>query len=655
MHTRRLPATTLAVVFLSLLALPLSAGLFRADFQPVSPAELSMTSTPIAPGASAVVLEWTHHQDDTESYEEEYVRTKIFTDEGKKHADVELRYVPGFTDIAGIRARTVHADGTIAEFDGKMYNKLILRSGRVRVMAKTFTLPDVRPGSVIEYRYRRSWPLNLLLTSRWTLQRDLPVLKEQVWLKPYEKEYSSFFSYVGLPPGKAPVRVKDHYVLDLENMPAYEEEPHSPPAGQVKPRIDFYYQSGHVTDGEAYWKETANAFAKTIEDFIGDRKGIKTIAQQLVADAATPQEKLRKIYARVQQLRNLSYEKDQTEQEQKRANLRDNNNPEDVLRNGYGNRDELTRTFIALARAAGFEASDIAVAPRDEYFFTQQLLDSGQLTGEVAMVVVDGKPLFLDPGTPFAPFGMVSWEYTNVQAMRVVRKTNAAQWIDIPEGGKDAAVTKRQADLHLDGDVLKGTVTITWSGQAALVHRLAGRNDDDAANRKTIEDEVKGLLPDGATAKVKTLSAMKEWDTPLVAVLDVELPNVSTATGSRTLVPLSVFGVGNKNPFPSEQRKSPVYYLYSWQHDDEVTLHLPEGYKVEGVPTGVASGGGAIGFTTKFAATGDTVTMKRQLFVNTILIDPKNYSIIRRFFSNVNTADQDALVLRKNAAAKGTE
>ncbi|HWS72201.1 MAG TPA: hypothetical protein VN605_08805, partial [Thermoanaerobaculia bacterium] len=140
-----------------------------------------------------------------------------------------------------------------------------------------------------------------------------------------------------------------------------------------------------------------------------------------------------------------------------------------------------------------------------------------------------------------------------------------------------------------------------------------------------------------------------------VAVLDVELPNVSTATGSRTLVPLSVFGVSNKNPFPSEQRKTPVYYTYTWQHDDEVTLHLPAGYKVEGVPTGVVSGGGAIGFTTNFAAKDDTVTLKRQLFVNTILVDQKNYSIIRRFFSAVNTADQDALVLRKAAATKGTE
>lgn len=655
MHVRRLPVTTLAVASLLFLALPLSAGLFRADFQPVSPAELSMTSTPLAPGASAVVLEWTHHQDDTESYEEEYVRTKIFTDEGKKHADVELRYVPGFTEIAGIRARTVHADGSVVEFDGKMYNKLVLRAGRIKVMAKTFSLPDVRPGSVIEYRYRRSWPLYVLNTSRWTLQRDLPVLKEQVWLKPYEKEYSSFFSYVGLPPGKAPVRVKDHYVLDLENMPAYEQEPFSPPANQSKPRVDFYYQEGHIGSGEEFWKQTAKSFAGTIEGFIGERKGIHVIAEQLVAGAATPEEKLRKLYARVQQLRNLTYEKDQTEQEQKRANLRDNGNPEDVLRNGYGNRDEITRTFIALARGAGFDASDVAVGPRDEYFFTQQLLDSSQLSGEVAMVVVDGKPLFLDPGTPYAPFGVVSWEYTNIQAMRIVRKANAANWIDVPEGGKDAAVTERHADLHFDGDVLKGTVTMTWTGQEALVHRLAGRNDDDAANRKTIEDEVKGLFPNGASVKMKTLSSMKESEAPLVAVLDVELPNVSSATGSRTLVPLSVFGVANKNPFPSEQRKTPVYYQYTWQHEDEVTLHLPEGYKVESVPAGVNSGGGAIGFTTAFAAKDDTVLFRRKLFVNTNLIDLKNYGIIRRFFSVVNTADQDAVVLRKNGSVKGTE
>jgi transglutaminase-like putative cysteine protease len=654
MHARRLTVTTLAVVLFAL-CLPLHAGLFRPDFQPVAPAELSMTSVPFAPGASAVVLEWTHRQDDTESYEEEYIRTKVFTDEGKKHADVELRYVPGFSSITGIHARTVHPDGSIAEFNGKMYDKLLLRVGRVRVMAKTFSMPDVQPGSVIEYRYRRSWPMAVLLTTRWTLQRDLPVLKESLWLKPYEKEFSSFFSYVGLPEGKVPERVKDHFVLELQNLPAFEKEPYAPPEGQLKPRIDFYYQRGHISDGETFWRETAKSYADTIEGFIGDRKGIKVIAAQVVGDAPTPQEKLRRIYARVQQLRNLSYEKDQTEQEEKRANLRDNNNPEDVLRNGYGSRDDLTRTFIALARAAGLDAADIAVAPRHEYFFSNQLLDSSQLTGEIVMVTLDGKPLFLDPGTPYAPFGVVSWEYTNQQALRIVRKGAAAQWVDVPEAGKNAAITRREADLHLDGDVLKGTITMTWSGQEALVHRLAGRNDDDAANRKTIEDEVKALLPDGASAKVKTLSPMKEWDTPFVAVLDVELPNLSTATGTRTLVPMSVFGVATKNPFASEQRKHPVFYSHTWQHEDEVTLHLPEGYKVESVPVGVVSGGGAVGFTTAFAVKDGIATFKRQLFINTMLVDQKNYGIIRRFFSNVNTADQDALVLRKTAAVKGTE
>lgn len=657
MHARRLPATTLVVLLLLVtFAVPMHAGLFSPDFQPVAPAELAMTSVPFAPGAAAVILEWTHRQDDTASYEEEYVRTKIFTDEGKKHADVELKYVPGYSAITGFHARTVHADGTIVEFNGKTYDKLLVRAGRVKVMAKTFSFPDVQPGSVLEYRYRRSWPMYVIHTSRWTLQRELPVLKESIWLKPYEKEYSSFFSYVGLPKGKVPIRDRDHFYLELENVPAFEKEPNAPPEEQLKARVDFYYQLGSVTDEGAFWLETSRSFAKIIEGFIGKSGGtVASTAKKLVEGAQSPREKLERLYGRVQELRNLSYEKEQTEQEQKRSNLRDNHSVEDVLANGYGSRDELTRTFIALARAAGFDAVDIAVGPRDEYFFSPQVLDASQLSGEVAMVTLDGQPLFLDPGTPYAPFGVLSWEYTNEQALRVDRKAPAVQWVEIPEGGKSAALTKRQADLHLDGDVLKGTVTMTWTGQEALVHRLAGRNDDEAANRKTIEDEVKGQLPDGATVKLKSLSPMKEWKTPFVAVLDVELPNVSTSTGSRTLVPLSVFGVGNKNPFPSEQRKFPVYYSYSWQHDDEVTLHLPEGYRVESLPGGATAGGGAIGYASTFAAKEGAVTLTRSIFLDTILVETKNYPIIRHFFSAVNTADQEALVLKKSAAVKGTE
>jgi hypothetical protein len=615
-----------------------------------TPEELAMKSVPLAPGSPAVILEWLWRQDDTEAYEEEYIRIKVFGQEGKKYGDIEVKYVDGFSNINDIEARTIHADGSIVPFAGKVYDKLIVRSGRSRVKAKTFSLPDIQPGSILEYHYTRHWPIDILLTSHWTVQRELPVLKAQLWLKPYSRDFSSYFTYTGLPAGKKPTLTGDHYELNLTDIPAFEKEPFAPPEEQIKPHVDFYYSRGRVDNMDEYWNNIAKSYADTIESFIGNRGGIKSAAGLLVAGADTPDAKLRRIYGRVQQIRNLTYERSKTEQESSREKLRDNGNVEDVLRNGYGNRDEITRLFIALVRAAGFEASDLAVSQRDEYFFSKTLPDAKQLSGEVALVMVGNQQRFFDPGTPFAPFGTVSWESTNVLGLKLAKKSNAV-WVEVPLPDESDAVTKRAANLHLDGDSLKGRVTVTYNGQEALVHRLARRNDDEAASKKAFEELAKGWFPDGATATLSKVTGMKSWDEPLVVELDVELPNVSSTVGSRILVPLSVFGMARKNAFTAERRKYAVYYSYPFQDEDTVTLHLPDGYLVESLPKSSDVPMGAIGYRNGWSWSGnDDVVFTRKVFLKTILVDPANYSIIRGFWSRVIAADQEALVLQKRAA-----
>ena len=77
---------------------------------------------------------------------------------------------------------------------------------------------------------------------------------------------------------------------------------------------------------------------------------------QIVSPNDTPDVKLRKIYDRVQQIRNKSYELQKTEQEEKREKEKAAENVEDVWKRGYGNGMQLTWLFLGLVRAAGFQA-----------------------------------------------------------------------------------------------------------------------------------------------------------------------------------------------------------------------------------------------------------------------------------------------------------
>jgi hypothetical protein len=644
---RRLLVLAVAVYLTSATAHAAFGGYSKTqDFRPATPEELAMKGVPGDAGAEAVILDWVRIDDDTVSTSSEYYRIKILTDEGKKHADVEVAYVPGYplyAQITDVQARTIRPDGTVIPFDGKIYDKVLYKGRRGALRAKTFTFADVQPGSIIEYRYIRRWTENYLLDTHWSVQRDIPILKSSLKLKPYptEGQYGSFFTFLGLPPGKVPKLMRDTYTLELENMPALRTEKFMPPENQMRARVNFFYTDSKITM-ENFWPFQSRKFAEEIEKFTG--RGAKAEATRLSQGVTDRTELLHKLYAHVQSLRNLSFEEEMTDQELKKEKIRDARNADDVLKKGSGYAIELNRAFVALARGAGFDADAIRVAPRDEYFFSDKLPNERQMSAEIAVVNLDGKQIFLDPGTRHAPFGVVSWEKTAVPGIHVTK--GKPSWISTvaPPVPTDA-ITRRSADLRVEGDNLEGTITIAFSGQEALVRRLSNVNSDEAARKKAIEDEVKGWFPDGATLKLTSLTGHDTIDPTVTAKFDVSLPNLVSSAGSRTVIPVSIFTTTSKNPFAATTRKHPIYFPYPSSEEDEVKLTVPAELKIATIPALSDLKGGALNYRSETRRQEGVITFKRSSSIGVTMIETKYYDAIRNFFNAVATADEQPLVL----------
>ena len=125
------------------------------DWLPVTSQELAMTSEPKAPDAPAIYLYRQVDRDDNGGLQSEYVRIKILTDEGRSYGNVTLSFAREWESVSGIQARTIRPDGSIATFDGTVYEQPVYEARDVKVMAKRFTLPQVEKGCIIEYRFRR--------------------------------------------------------------------------------------------------------------------------------------------------------------------------------------------------------------------------------------------------------------------------------------------------------------------------------------------------------------------------------------------------------------------------------------------------------------------------------------------------------------------
>jgi len=623
------------------------AGYSRTqDFRLPTAEEKAMKSVDFAPGAPAAILEWVRVDDDTNSFSAEYVRMKIFSEDGKKFADIEVPYSPGYPyygRVDGIDARTIHPDGTIVPFKGKVYDKMLYKAGRSAVKAKTFSIPDVQPGDVVEYRFTRRWSEQMLLPTNWNVQFEIPMLKAKLILRPYDSggEYASFFTYIGLPAGKVPTRMTDRFELELENIAPYVEESYAPPEYMLRSHVNFYYTYSRLSPAE-FWEAEPKKISKRVEDFLGRAGDAKAIAAKLAG--ADPKTTAKNIYAHVQGFRNYSYELEKTEQEMKKESITAAKNVADVLKKSAGYDEELNRAFVALARAAGLQADVVRVSSRDAFFFSNKIADADQLNDEVAIVMIDGQPLLLDPGVPHAPFGTLSWEKTNVPGVRVT-KGQPAQWVMTPQGKPEDAVIHRSADLKIDGENLTGKVVVTWTGQEALVRRLRTLTDAEAERTKTYEDSAKRWFAAGATVKLAKLDGATTFDGPLVATFDVTLPNMVSAAGSRTVVPLSVFAANAANPFAPTTRKHAIYFEYPRSAQDEVKLTIPDDLEISAVPKPVKMNAGTFGYTNEAKAEGQSVSYKRSTFVNVMLVEAKNYGPLRNFYSSMLTADQEPIVL----------
>jgi hypothetical protein len=625
------------------------------EWQPIPPDELKMTSVPEAPGAPAVILYRQVDRDDNSrtGNEYNYVRIKILTEEGRKHADVEIPYFRDQSTISSVRARTVRPDGTVANFEGKAYDKTIAKAKGVKYLAKTFTLPDVQVGSIIEYHYTYNLQENYVYDSNWILSDELFTRHAKFSLRP-NAHFALRWSWpIGLPVGTEPPKQEPSTKIlrmESQNIPAFQVEDYMPPQNQLKFRVNFHYSDEEFqTDADKFWKEHGKKLNGKVESFTGKGKGMDQALAQIVAQGDAPEVKAQKIYARVQQLRNTSFEVHKSEEELKRDKTKEAKNVEDVWRAQTGDGAQLTWLYLALVKAAGIEAYPVDVASRSEYIFQPKMMNDKELNTNVVMLKINGKPVYCDPGTAFVPYGLLPWNETGVIGLKLDK--DGGSWVEttIPQSSQSRVMRKADMKLGEDG-TLSGKVMVTYTGLEALTHRLEMRNEDDAARKSYMEDLLKEYVPVGVEVELKNQPEWKSSSPTLTAEYELKVPGWASAAGKRALVPTGLFSATEKQVFEHSSRVYPICFHFPFEKDDDITVQLPLGWQVSAVPKPRVSDQQAAVYTLKVEDEKGTLHVVRTLKNDLVVLDPKQYPSLRGFYQTVKSGDEEQVMVQPGAA-----
>ncbi len=645
-------------VLLLIALLSLTHSVF-AQFQAPTPDELSSTSDPKYPGVAAIYLNRAETDDDNLHYHLVYERIKILTEMGLQLATIAVPYPRGAFKIADIKGRTIHPDGSIYPLTVKPEDLMAAKVGEHQLNKIVFTLPNVTVGSILEYRYQYDYDDHQLSSPSWDIQQQYPVRKSHFTFQPF-KDLNDIVDSKGTTANKllyTSVGMLDEikmqhnamgvYSLDVGEMPPMPHDEFMPPVASILGHVTFYYSP--FFDKEEFWKTRGNDWSKDVNYFAEVTSKIKDVVNTLIAPGDTDEVKARKIYLAVQKLDNSDFTRRKDERELRNLGIKSIRRAEDIWAASSGSSDELTMLYIAMVRAAGLHADAIDVSRRDFRVFSPFFLSFDQLDDLLAIVTLGGKEFFLDPGQKMCPFGQLKWYHTLSAGLR--QTDNGTQLVQTPGiAARNTLVSRTAAlDLHNDGTV-EGTVRVALNGTEALRWRqLALTESPDSLGIK-FRDEAASDLPDGLKVDFDHFLGLDDPTVLLMGMLKVS-GTAGTTTGKRLFLPASFFSARAHLPFVQSDKRAiavdthaPVYTI------DTVSYSLQPGTRLESpLPPQTINFLNYGIYKTTFDSTPDSITAARSMLVSVSLFAPADYTPLHDFYSKINSADQQQLILIHDA------
>jgi transglutaminase-like putative cysteine protease len=652
-----LTPTTFLLVCLTLFAAPAQAQF--QGWKPIDPAHVALKAPVVDKDADAEAIFWeVYFKDEWDGSVprkvlSHYIRIKVFTQRGvENHGKVDLVYSDRGA-IRDIAARTIKPDGSVVEMKkDAVFDREIVRLSGLKVKAKSFALPAVEPGVIVEYRWIEQRPLTSLYT-RLHFQREIPVQSVKYYIKPLSDTTMGMRSMSFNCPNVPFVRERDGYFsVSFNNLPAFREEPRMPPEDQVRSWMLLYYSDKDKITPEKYWKEHGKAVYEENKGAMKVNDEVRRAAAEAVGDASAPEQKLERLVAFCRTKIKNVYDDTTVMSEQERKKLKENRSPADTLKRGYGNGRDIDMLFAALAAAAGFETRLINLPDRGDMFFNPNLPDDYFLSVYDVAVKVGADWKFIDPSSVYVPFGMLRWQQEGQQALLADPKDPV--FVNTPLSPAESSMEKRTAKLRLSEDgTLEGEARIEYTGHLAVEKKEDYDEESPAEREKRMHDALAKRISNAEIAEVKFENVTDPFK-PLVISYKVRVQGYAERTGKRLFLQPGFFEKGVGPLFPTSERKHDVYFYYPWTEEDDIVIELPAGYALDNAESPGDLAFGELGhLKIKIGVTKDqrTLSYKRQFRFTGMLFPKDTYPNLKRAFDAAHQVDNHTITLKQGTAA----
>ena len=617
-------------------------------FGSVEKSELEMKECDFDKNAEAVVL-----FDNAELEELDdlnlihHIRIKILTNKGKDQADIKLRYYSfndnGREEIKDISAQAYNLDASgnivVTKVDKKLiYDKPIDK----RFSEKIFTFPDVKAGTVIEYKYKRT---NAGLID-WYFQKAIPV-KYSAFTVDYSNEMDISF----LPKCNQPYDDKRNETgtrtvrtFSMKNVPALRDEPYiinyDDYMQKIETKIIGYNINGKRINRIITWPDIIKALMQ-FEDFGIQIK--KEIPRTADLDA---------------QLKGMNdqYKRMITIHDYVRKNMEWNGikgiwadqGIKAAWKDKKGTVGEINLILVNLLKDAGLDVKPILVSTHDNGLINTA--DAGTMGNPgyrrfnkvLAKVTIGNKIYYLDATDKETPSNLIPFEVVANEGL-VIEKIETFDWgweslwrDDLQE--KDLIL---QNGVIGDDGILKGKVTINSYDYARL--------DRIKTARKGTKEFTERFLSSNQGATIDSVTFDNLGNDTLPLIQNVYFGQPLNESGDYKYFSINLFTGLEKNPFVADNRISDVFFGVKQNHSIVGTVFIPDGYEFDALPknTRMIMPDTSISFMRVAQASDNMLSYRVTLDFNKPFYSTQEYDDFKEFYKKLFDLLNEQFVIKK--------
>lgn len=588
-------------------------------------------------------------------------RIKILKRQGFDQGDISIAYVSGDKNesLSDLKAQIIQPDGSKRALERKDFFEEKVNDYVTRIK---FSFPEIKVGSIIEYRYTKS-NKNYFQLPDWYFQEDIPVVLSQ-----YDAHIPEYFNYVQLQVGTPPQHHKAdqtretlpngnsismvHYQLAARNMPAMPTEAFITTMDDYLSRVRFQLSgtsvNGVVDPILTTWEKVATLldehehFGRKIH-----RRGSYDQAYQallpLVQGETSPEVKTLKIYDFLRQ---------KIEWNGKETYLADE--PlEDCLARHSGDAAEINLLLVALLQAFDIKAQPMLLSTRDHGAPFQQYPIVDQFNYVVAWVNLGDKTLCLDATHAYRPAGQVAENALN--RVGWVADPKEPHWERIPS--KPTRFTQMFNVELVAEDTLAGKLSASFEGEAALEQRDAYHEASKAtaAGADAEQVEAEEEVSTGPQIHFEELKIINEEDVykPLQINGKVKVSAAVITNGSTKYISPFLEPFFAENPLKRTTRLYPIDIPEPMSFRYIFNFVIPEGYTLVETPQQamVTFGGDDAKFSLLVQNNNNRLQITSHLQINKIHYEPDDYADFKEFFNQIIAKQQEQVVIKKVAGA----